>query len=557
MKKSALFCKIFFDKQLTKEYTNMTIAHFPIEKEQKNTQHLSDSEKKNRKMEKDVNKQKKKKREKRKRERAKQKKANKAKKQNERRVIKDQRKLEKNKKGIENLTSTIAGWLDPKQVTVIAKLIGYIKRVDLKILPLPFILTLAISMYNQGDCSYTMIAANMSSWFNISITPQALSERMSKKETVLFLKNILKEAMIKQIAVGCKNKYAMLLNCFTSVKIEDSTQFNLHEKVKKLKGSGGSASTSSMKLNTVYDITKHTISDLDIVPGAVSDQTLAKNVKKTIEKGELRIRDLGYFEISCMYIIDVMKAFFLSRLKKGVNIFIKKEDEDPQDIEAFLQENTANGDAFDKDVYIGEKKSRLKVRIIGEKVPESVKQQRIERYKKNVIKRDKKKKMKKDYVVWCGYSIFITNIPREMLACPSIIMCVYKIRWQIELFFKRIKSLLQIHIIKGETENRVYCLIYTKLIAVLMSQAMISYAASICEADEEVSEHKLMEWLQTNNRLGNAIIYGKMEECLEELILFFSQLCKNKRKTRKSTLMQMEEVFDAYMRTAEEVEKIA
>lgn len=535
----------------------MTIAHFPIEKEQKKIQPLSNSEKIDRKKERELNKQTKKKRAERKRERTKQKKANKAKKQTERRVNKAQQKLQKNKEGIKNLTSAITGWLHPKHITAIAKCIGYIKRIDLKILPLPFILTLAFSMYNNGDCSLIILAANMNSWFDINITPQALSERMSKKETVLFLKNILMEAMIKQIAVGCKNQYATLLNRFTSVKIEDSTQFKLHEKVKKFKGSGGSGSTSSMKLNVVYNITDHTISELDIVPGVVSDQELAKNVKKRIKKGELWIRDLGYFSISCMNVINEIKAYFLSRLKKGVRIFINEHDEVPQEMETFLKENTANGNVFDKDVYIGEGNSRFKVRIIGEKVPEDVKKQRIEKYKKNVIKRDKKKKMKDDYVAWCGYSIFITNIPREILDSAWMIICIYRLRWQIELFFKRIKSLLQIHVIKGETENRVYCLIYAKLIALLMSQAMISYAASICEADEEVSEHKLMEWLQMNNRLGSAIINGNVEECLEEVVLLFSLLCKNKRKTRKSTLMEIEEALDTYGRMAEGVEEVA
>ena len=71
---------------------------------------------------------------------------------------------------------------------------------------------------------------------------------------------------------------------------------------------------------------------------------------------------------------------------------------------------------FDKDIYIGEGDLRIKVRIVGEKVPEEIKQKRIERYKKNVIKRDKKKKMNEDYVVWFGYSVFVTNVPREIFA---------------------------------------------------------------------------------------------------------------------------------------------
>jgi Transposase DDE domain len=212
--------------------------------------------------------------------------------------------------------------------------------------------------------------------------------------------------------------------------------------------------------------------------------------------------------------------------------------------------------SFDKDIYIGEGDLRIKVRIVGEKVPEEVRQKRIERHKKNVIKRDKKKKMSEDYVDWFGYSVFITNVSREMLASAAIIMTIYKIRWQIELFFKRIKSLLQINIIKGETDNRVYCLIYAKLISLLMSQSITSYAAHICE-EEEISEYKLMQWLQLNNRLGNALINGDMETLLEKLIEVFYLLCKNKRRKNKSTFRRIEEVFEASLIERNELETAA
>jgi hypothetical protein len=344
-------------------------------------------------------------------------------------------KLEKERKNIQVFSSQITAWLSYEAIHKIACCTGYIKRIDLKILPLPFLLTLAYGFFGDGASSLAMLAANMISWFNISITPQALSDRMSKIESVKFFKEILAQAMAQQIMIGCKNSYAKLFSQFTSIKIEDSTQFRLHEKVKgKFKGSGGSASTSAMKLNTVYNITEHTISHLDIVSGSIPDQSLSKNVRKLIKKKDLWIRDLGYFNILDMFVIDKLKAFFISRLKKGINIFLNKEDEIPVSINDFLEEITKNEKSFDKEVYIGEGELRFKVRMIGEKVPEYVQQKRIDNYKKNVIKRDKKKEMKKDYFIWYGYSIFLTNVSREVLNSASIVMSIYKIRWQIEIF---------------------------------------------------------------------------------------------------------------------------
>ena len=111
--------------------------------------------------------------------------------------------------------------------------------------------------------------------------------------------------MANHLANGLKNCYAVIFNQFTSVKLEDSSQIKLHEKVEQssMKGSGGSASAAAMKLNTVYNITEHTISHFDIASGATPDQALSKGVRKLIKKGELWIRDLGYFNILDMQVI--------------------------------------------------------------------------------------------------------------------------------------------------------------------------------------------------------------------------------------------------------------
>src|ERR1700728_75482 len=104
----------------------------------------------------------------------------------------------------------------------------------------------------------------------------------------------------------------------------------------------------------------------------------------------------------------------------------------------------------------------------------------------------------KDYIIWSGFSIFITNIPKEIYSA-KIVLLIYKIRWQIELNFKSIKSTLKVHVIRGESDNCVACLVYAKLIAVILAFSLVSYAASICEEDKELSVDKSMKWLQDGN----------------------------------------------------------
>lgn len=436
----------------------------------------------------------------------------------------------------QNFAKRIFSWLTVEGCNQIALSTGYLIKPDPKIQPLCFILALSCSLFADGASTFVQIASNMLTWFNTDITPQALSWRVSRKQSVDFLRKIFFKAMEKQLELGFSSKYAKIFQCFTAIQMEDSTSFNLHEHVAEdFKGCGGSASKSAMKLNFVYNITKHVVSSLDIVSGAITDQTLSKNVRKLIKKGELWIRDLGYFSLGDMHIIDSLGAYFLSRLKKGIKVFFENSKQ-PIDIYKFLAEHTSEGKRFDVDVIIGSGTEKTKVRLVGEKVPEKVREQRIESYKNNRIKRDKNKKMNESYLEWFGYSVFITNAPKSYLSSTEIIIALYKIRWQIELFFLRIKTILELHIIKGETQERVLCFVYAKLISVLFAQSFMSFAASISEEGEELSEYKLLVWLQGKDRLPRVLL-GEVtvEDFLNEIIEVYYLLCRNKRK-RNSTL---------------------
>lgn len=446
--------------------------------------------------------------------------------------------LNREKNTIHEFGKQLFGWLSSGEINDIASISGYTKKSNQKLVPVAFLLVLVFASFGNGAITQNALSLQLVAWFKISVTAQAVCLRLGNIETVNFLREIFTQVIQRQLTHGFKGGYAETFHMFKDVILEDSTQIKLHEKLAAdFKGCGGSASSSFMKLNVCMSVIYNNIINIAIVAGSIPDQSFfSKSTRKYIKEGELWIRDLGYFNVSEMSIIDKIKAFFLSRLKKDTNVYLNYHDVNQINIYDFLAIRTRCGQVIDQIVYLGVLK--LKVRLIGEKVPEYVRKQRIARYTKERIKRDKSKTMKADYFDWFSYSLFVTNVPESMIATPSLMMNVYKIRWQIELFFKRIKSILNIHIIKGESKKRVLCLIYSKLIALLTAQSVVAYAASICQEGEEVSEHKVFEWMQSGNRLGNFIIQGQgIEVLLSELIRVFYLLCKNKRK--KCSTQQM------------------
>jgi DDE family transposase len=70
-----------------------------------------------------------------------------------------------------------------------------------------------------------------------------------------------------------------------------------------------------------------------------------------------------------------------------------------------------------------------------------------------------------------GYFCLLTTLPRE-LASDEVVLELYRIRWQIELFFKRCKSLLHLDQLRAVDSQLVqtYCL--AKLVEVAMIQLL-------------------------------------------------------------------------------------
>lgn len=120
-------------------------------------------------------------------------------------------------------------------------------------------------------------------------------------------------------------------------------------------------------------------------------------------------------------------SYYLSRLSKTAYVYLSKDSETPIDLIDYLEKKEINNEGIDIELFIG-KTEKLSVRLIAIKVPDEVKEARRIRYKaKN------KKEPADDLLEWNGYTLMITNIPKEKLSLKSLLK-IYRARWKIELF---------------------------------------------------------------------------------------------------------------------------
>jgi len=168
----------------------------------------------------------------------------------------------------------------------------------------------AVSLSQNSSLEY--LVSYLASQYGIEICKQSLDERFNER-TVHFVKSVLSRLIREQFskALYCES----FLSSFNHVRIKDSTKFKAPSNLEAhYKGCGGSGSTAGISIQHEFDLKTGKFLDLTLTQAIRNDQQDAKETAENVCKGDLVIRDLGYFSIPVLQKISEQEAFFLSRL---------------------------------------------------------------------------------------------------------------------------------------------------------------------------------------------------------------------------------------------------
>ena len=392
---------------------------------------------------------------------------------------------------------------------------------------------------SQSICQLRTMSSFLRKWFNIHIKTQSLQAKINRKETSDFIKAIMAEVVkhetnkilgkIFKKTMKKNKKKTKKLNkkLFKRILLQDSTVISLPESLSKmLRGCGGTASKAAIKCDFTIDQTNHLILSVRFSAGRNPDVSFSGNIIDDLQNKDLVIRDLGYFKLSVLKDIMNENAYFISRLSKVALVYLNKNDEEPLDIMKKVEILNIEKKKLDIDVFIGQT-DRIPARLIGIKVPPEVVEARRHQYKKA----RGKKEPSEELIEWNGYTFMITNIPKDDLSLKQILK-IYKIRWQIELFFKNMKSNLCIDNLTGKNKYRILCIIYTKLVLTWIVLLLYAYAQTKVDKGKEVSLFKFTDWLKVDGKLKNALLTQNLSNLLHELDRDLNLLYKEKKKSR-------------------------
>lgn len=419
-----------------------------------------------------------------------------------------------------------------------AKKTRFIKRQHI-LTALDFLLLMTVGQLGMKHPSLAAMVDAIES----KISRESLHERFTES-AALFIEACTKFVLRNKFQIP--PLYTKLLKKFNHVFILDSSSWDIHSKLSNvLPGSGGSASDANCKVQTFYEYKQGELSFVEIMPGNTPDSKYTRQIPEKIKKNDLLLTDLGYFCLKTFQLIIQKGAFFISRYKTGTSLWNTETSESIELAKILMR---VKGNAYQMEVNMGtDKKTRICCRLICFRVKEEVANQRRMR-----LKREAKKKGRipgDQSLLLADWTIIVTNVPEKWI--PSeMLWRIYSIRWQIELLFKQMKSIVQIHRSNTENIQRLKCEIYGKLImAILINRIHGAINSELWNTQKrELSMEKFYKRIQERAFQLLELLLTSFWKAVTYLSKEVDRLLKNCMKyqqpSRKSTLELLEEEID-------------
>lgn len=197
--------------------------------------------------------------------------------------------------------------------------------------------------------------------------------------------------------------------------------------------------TAGVKIDLAFDLLTGSIVSHSLQAATEQDKSIGKEFITEVRRGDLVLRDMGYFVLSEFTAIELLGAWWLTRLPLTTGVKL----DDGRTLEKYLK--SFRGDIIDINAIVGEqgKKCRLVAIRATSKVAAA---RRTERRKKA---RDCGKEPCPKGLIRDGWHLMLTNLNKEQ-ANVSQLAAVYRARWAVEIQFRAWKQSLNL----GKALNR-------------------------------------------------------------------------------------------------------
>ena len=356
----------------------------------------------------------------------------------------------------EDIPRSLETLFPQETIEKIADETGFIKR-HRKVEPYIFFWSIVLGFGVKLQRTLESLRRGYGKMAGISISQSSWHDRFNP-ETVKFLRKCVELAM-RQMAGEVNRTLTSKMKWIDDILIQDSSIVRLSAALMKefpasrsRKNAAGlkvsmlvSAVASSPQKVTIHGERLHEIKTLKIGPWV---------------KNKLLLMDLGFYKFQMFARIKENGGYFLSRLKKDSNPLI------------LSTLRTYRGNSIELD---GKRWKEIKDKIKREVLDAEV--------EVTFSRRVYKGKRSRDTIPFRlvaiynheanKYHVYITNIPQDALSAEDVAE-LYRVRWDIEMIFKELKSKYSLYAITSANPNVVEGLIWVGILTLLVSRRLFN-----------------------------------------------------------------------------------
>jgi hypothetical protein len=351
----------------------------------------------------------------------------------------------------------LSGWLTTLFSTSaeeLARATGFIERVR-GFSGAQFVRTLVLGWIENSQATIEELAEEL------NVTGSALQQRLTPKSVAL-MRALLEKACAYQAAAVSQD--TALTARFSKIYVEDCTSINLLNALgDEFPGCGGAEpgqGAAGWKALVRIEVKSGEIAVVKWASGREHDLNLSRQAGDP-PAGSLSLADLGFW---CPERLDHLRnqgVSWISRVPAGATLSV--DGQPREDLADFLKRQKS--DRVDVQVLLGEK--AFSFRLVAVRCPRHIAAERKRKLRKKANKRGRAVSQKQ--LIACEWLVLVTSLSPDECSIEEL-WALYRVRWQIELVFKRWKSLMELDNSRARTNgSRQLTELYAKLLGCLVT----------------------------------------------------------------------------------------
>ena len=296
---------------------------------------------------------------------------------------------------------------------------------------------------------------------DLDVTPAAVQHRLTQK-CVDLMRGVLEKACAFLMAAEPAD--LQLTRRFSGIYVEDCTSIKLMPSWSSVfPGCGGAEvgqGAAGFKALLRIEVKTGALSAVAWDRGREHDLNFSRKAGD-VPAGSLYLADLGFWCPERLDRLTKQGVFWISRVPAGATL--SSLGQERESLAGFLARQKT--DRVDQWVLLGEK--AFAFRLVAVRCPKSV----AERKKRKLLKKSKKRgrQPSAQQLQLCEWLVLVTNLAPEDFSAEAL-WTLYRVRWQIELVFKRWKSVLGLgHSLARTNRYRELTELYAKLLGCLVT----------------------------------------------------------------------------------------